>query len=145
VKILSMVGMRVGKEEKKRSKFQFLILVVFSGAMLAAAPGAARAAPQGAAPPTVRVGGNIKPPIKIKDVKPEYPALAMRQRMQGVIILEATIGTDGKVKDTKVIRSLPLLTEAAVTAVRGWEFKPTVVDGHPVQVIATFPINFSLQ
>ena len=140
-----MVVMTELQEEEKRNKLPFLILIVLFAGIWAAGPGAASAAPQGEAPQTVRVGGNVKPPIKTKDVKPEYPALAMRQRIQGVVILEATIGTDGKVKDTKVIRALPLLTEAAVAAVKGWEFKPTVVDGHPVQVIATFPINFSLQ
>ena len=65
--------------------------------------------------------------------------------MQGVIILEVTIGTDGKVKDIKVIRSLPLLADAAVAAVRGWEYRPTMVDGKAVQVITTIPVNFALQ
>lgn len=96
--------------------------------------------------PTVRVGGDVKPPLKVKDVKPVYPAIALQNHIQGVVIIDATIGIDGKVKETKVIRALPLqdLTDAAVTAVRGWEFKPTVIDGHPVQVIMTIPINFVL-
>ena len=124
-------------------------LIVLVAVSLAAAP--LSAARQGGAKPsttapTVRVGGDIKPPLKIKNVDPVYPPLARQNRVQGVIILEVTIGTDGKVNDTKTIRSLNLLLEgAAITAVRGWEFKPTLVDGKPVQVIMTIPINFILE
>jgi periplasmic protein TonB len=96
-------------------------------------------------PETVRVGGNVKPPVKTKDVKPVYPAIAVQSRLQGVVIIDATIGTDGKVKDTKIIRSMKVFDDAAVAAVRGFEYKPTVVDGRPVQVIMTIPVNFSLQ
>jgi protein TonB len=97
-------------------------------------------------PPTVRVGGDIKPPVKVKNVPPVYPPAARQMRAQGSVIIEATIGVDGKVKDTKVVRSANnvLLDNAAVAAVREWEFKPTVSNGQPVQVIATLPVNFSL-
>ena len=66
----------------------------------------------------VRVGGNIKPPQKVKDVKPVYPSIAQSARVQGVVIIEATIGPDGKVKDAKVLRSIPLLDQAALDAVQ---------------------------
>jgi len=95
-------------------------------------------------PQTVRVGGDVKPPLKVKNVDPVYPRLALSGKIQGVVILEATIGTDGKVKDVKVVKSLKLLDDAAVTAVREWEYKPTVINGHPVQVIMTIPVNFTL-
>jgi periplasmic protein TonB len=111
---------------------------VFAGSLFATPT------PQGSAPPTVRVGGDVKPPVKIKGVDPLYPAAAKQAHIQGVVILEATIGTDGKVKDVKVIRSVKLLDDAAVTSVRSWEFKPTVVNGQAVQVITTIPINFTL-
>jgi protein TonB len=104
----------------------------------------ADARPQ-AQPQTVHVGGDVKPPTKTKNVAPVYPPLAAQAGVQGVVILEVTIGTDGKVKDAKVVKSLKLLDDAAVTAVKGWEFKPTVIDGHPVQVIMVVPINFTLQ
>ena len=93
---------------------------------------------------TVRVGGDIKPPVKVKGEPPVYPAAAKLAHIQGVVILEATIGTDGKVKDVKVIRSVKLLDDAAMTTVRSWEFKPTIVGGQAVQVITTIPINFTL-
>lgn len=95
-------------------------------------------------PAPVRVGGNIPPPQKIKDVKPVYPAAAQSARAQGVVILEATIAPTGKVQDTKVIRSIPLLDEAAIEAVRQWEFTPTLVNGVPMPVIMTVTVNFTL-
>jgi TonB family protein len=92
----------------------------------------------------VRVGGEIKPPVKIRDVRPEYPAIAQSARIQGVVILEATIGVDGSVMDAKVLRSIPLLDKAAVDAVRQWQFAPTMLNGVPVAVIMTVTVNFSL-
>jgi TonB family protein len=97
----------------------------------------------GAAP--VRVGGDIAPPVKIKDVRPVYPAEAQQARVQGVVILEATIGEDGKVRDAVVKRSLPLLDQAAVDAVRQWEYLPTLINGKAVPVIMTVTVNFTLQ
>ena len=93
----------------------------------------------------VRVGGNIKPPTKTRDVKPIYPAIAQSARVQGVVIIEATIGPDGKVKDAKVLRSIPLLDQAALDAVKQWEFTPTLLNGVPVPVIMTVTVNFTLQ
>jgi protein TonB len=99
--------------------------------------------PPPAAP--VRVGGNIKPPKKIKDVKPTYPAIAQSARVQGIVIIEATIGPTGKVTDAKVLRSQPLLDQAALAAVRQWEFTPTLLNGVPVPVIMTVTVQFTLQ
>jgi len=93
----------------------------------------------------VRVGGNIRPPQKIRDVKPVYPSIAQSARVQGVVIIEATIGPDGKVKDARVLRSIPLLDQAAIDAVRQWEFTPTLLNGVPVPVIMTVTVNFTLQ
>lgn len=93
----------------------------------------------------VRVGGNIRPPTKVRDVKPVYPSIAQSARVQGVVIIEATIGPDGKVKDARVLRSIPLLDQAALDAVRQWEFTPTLLNGVPVPVIMTVTVNFTLQ
>lgn len=125
-----------------------LALVVLT-ASLAAGPLSAHAAPQGggkndSTPQTVRVGGDIKPPVKIKNVAPVYPSFAAGAHIQGVVILEATIGTDGKVKEIKVLRSIKELDDAAIKAVRAWEYKPTLVNNQAVQVITTIPVNFSL-
>jgi protein TonB len=99
--------------------------------------------PPPAAP--VRVGGNIKPPQKTRDVRPVYPPIAQSARVQGIVIIEATIGPDGAVKDAKVLRSIPLLDQAALDAVRQWQFTPTLLNGVPVPVIMTVTVQFTLQ
>jgi protein TonB len=98
--------------------------------------------PAGARGP-VRVGGNIKPPRKVVNVNPGYPAAAIAQGVSGVVILEATIGANGKVTGTRVLRSIPLLDQAAVDAVGQWEFSPTLLNGQPVPVIMTVTLNFA--
>ena len=90
----------------------------------------------------VRVGGKISPPIKMNDVKPVYPAIAKNAGVTGVVIIEATVGADGKVIDAKVLRSVPLLDQAALDAVRQWEYSPTLLNGVPVPVVMTVTVNF---
>jgi TonB family protein len=97
----------------------------------------------GSAP--VRVGGNIKPPAKTRHVPPVYPPEAYQNRISGVVILEASIGTDGRVYDARVLKSILLLDQAAIEAVRQWEFEPTLLNGAPVPVIMTVTVNFTLQ
>jgi protein TonB len=96
-------------------------------------------------PAPVRVGGNIKPPTKTKDVRPTYPSIAQSARVQGVVIIEATIGPDGRVQEAKVLRSIALLDAAALDAVKQWVFTPTTLNGVPVPVIMTVTVNFTLQ
>jgi TonB family protein len=93
----------------------------------------------------VRVGGNVKTPAKVKDVPSVYPPDALAARIGGVVILEATIDTDGRVYDAKVLRSIPLLDNAALEAVRQWGFTPTELNGMRVPVIMTVTVNFTLQ
>jgi periplasmic protein TonB len=92
----------------------------------------------------VRPGGHIKPPTRIKDVLPIYPEIARSARVEGVVIIEAIIGADGKVQNAKVLRSRPLLDEAALDAVRAWEYTPTLLNGQPVPVIMTVTVQFTL-
>jgi protein TonB len=93
----------------------------------------------------IRVGGAIKQPTKVKDVKPVYPPIAQSARVSGMVIIEATIGADGRVKDAKVLRSIPLLDQAALDAVKQWVFTPTLLNNVPVPVIMTVTVNFTLQ
>jgi protein TonB len=93
----------------------------------------------------IRIGGDIKPPSKVKDVKPVYPPVARDARVQGVVIVEAIIDATGDVVDTRVLRSIPLLDEAAVEAVQQWRFTPTQVNGVPQPVVMTVTVNFTLQ
>ena len=59
-----------------------------------------------------------------------------------MVIVEAVIGVDGSITDVKVLRSIPLLDEAAVEAVRQWKFTPTTLNGVPVPVVMTLTVNF---
>ena len=93
----------------------------------------------------LRVGGNIRPPTKIRDVRPEYPPVAFDAGVMGVVIVEVTVDGNGLVVNTKVLRSVPLLDQAALDAVRQWQFTPTLLNGSPVPVIMTVTVNFTLQ
>ena len=92
----------------------------------------------------VRVGGVISRPVKTKDASPEYPQIALISKVDGVVIIEATIGLDGTVEDARVLRSIPLLDAAALEAVQQWEFTPTLLNGVPVAVIMTVTVQFTL-
>lgn len=92
----------------------------------------------------VRIGGDVKPPNKIKDVKPVYPKDAKDARIQGVVILEIVVDREGRVSDVEVARSIPELDQAAVDAVQQWEFEPTYVKGKAVSVRMTVTVNFVL-
>jgi protein TonB len=65
--------------------------------------------------------------------------------VQGVVIIEATIDTEGRVRNAFVLRSIPLLDQAALDAVRQWEFEPVQLNGVPKPVIMTVTVNFTLQ
>lgn len=96
--------------------------------------------PEGA----VRVGGNVTLPRKVKDVPPVYPPIAQSARVQGVVIAELVIGPDGRVQNARVLRSIPLLDQAALDAVKQWEFAPTLLNGKAVPVVMTAAVQFSL-
>ena len=93
----------------------------------------------------LRVGGQIKPPTKIKNVNPVYPPDALAQKVEGVVILEARIEADGTVSRTRVLRSIQMLDEAAQEAVSRWEFTPTLLNGQPIPLLMTVTVNFTLQ
>jgi len=93
----------------------------------------------------VRVGGNIQPPKKTRDVRPVYPPIAQSARVQGIVIIEATIGPNGNVQDARVLRSIPLLDQSALDAVRQWQYTPTLLNGVAVPVIMTVTVQFTLQ
>lgn len=97
------------------------------------------------APPVpVRVGGTVRQPQKVRHVDPVYPQLAILARLEGVVIIEATIGPDGKLMDARVLRGHQMLDQAALTAVRQWEFTPTLLNGVPVPVIMSVTVRFTL-
>jgi TonB family protein len=93
----------------------------------------------------LRVGGSLRTPIKVKDVPPVYPAIAMSARVQGVVILEALVDSEGNVANARILKSLPLLDAAALQSVSQWKFAPTEVNGRPVALIMTITVSFALQ
>ena len=113
------------------------------GAGLGVQPEAPPPPPQPVAP--VRITSDLRRPAKIKDVMPVYPDIAMRARVAGVVVLEATIDAQGKVVNLRVLRSVPLLDQAAIDAVRQWEFTPTRLNGVAVPVVMTVTVNFALR
>ena len=81
----------------------------------------------------------------ISKVQPVYPTEAKEARIQGVVILETLIGKDGRVMSVRVVSGHPLLQQSAVDAVSQWLYKPTLLNGQPVEVITTTTVNFSFQ
>ena len=101
------------------------------------------ATPPPAAP--IHVGGTIRPPQRIAYAPPVYPPLALSARAQGLVIIEATIDTNGQVQAARVLRSeSPLLNQEALSAVRQWTYTPTLLNGVPVSVIMTVTVHFRL-
>jgi protein TonB len=91
-----------------------------------------------------RVGDGIARPRKIKDVRPVYPAPAMAAKSRGSVLIEATIGVDGKVHNARVINSVAVFDQAALDAVRQWEYEPSRVNGEPVAVMMVIIVTFAL-
>ena len=118
----------------------FVVGVSFLGSVAAAQD----PAPQQVQAP-LRVGGAIKAPAKVVDVAPVYPDIAISARKTGVVILELLLGTDGAVQGSRVIRSVPLLDEAARDATMQWRYTPTLLNGVPVQLFFNVTVTFELQ
>jgi TonB family protein len=113
-------------------------------------PGGTGMVPVEAPPPTrpatpVPVSQLLKPPVKIRDVSPVYPELAIRGRVEGQVVIEAVIGLTGDVQETRILKGKLLLTEAALAAVRQWKYTPTLLNGRPVPVVMTVTVTFTLQ
>jgi protein TonB len=91
----------------------------------------------------IRVGGGIDRPRKIKYVPPVYPLPARTARVGGNVLIEATIGADGKVHNARVVNSIAVLDQAALDAVRQWEFEPTRLNGVAVAVTMVIKVAFT--
>jgi len=107
-------------------------------------PPPASVVPPPPVPRAYRTGGAIREPRKIRDVPPIYPELARAAKIEGLVILEATIDERGVVTDARVLRSVPLLDAAALTALKQWRYTPTLLNGVPVQVLMTVTFRFTL-
>lgn len=113
------------------------------GGVVGGVPGALVPPPPAPGAP-IRVGSGVMPPAKTRHVNPEYPAIAQSARVQGVVIVELFITPEGTVQDARILRSIPLLDQAALDAVRQWEFTPTLLNGQPTPIIMTATVQFTL-
>lgn len=95
-------------------------------------------------PQRIRVGGNVQQANLIQKMTPAYPADAKEARIQGVVQLSVVIGKDGTVQNVDLISGHPLLATTAIDAVRQWVYKPTLLNGNPVEVITQVDVNFTL-
>jgi TonB family protein len=98
----------------------------------------------GGATTDVGVVRNPRPsPIrKIHDVQPIWPEAARQADVRGVVIVELTIGTDGRVTDVSILRGIPLLNDAALDCVHQWQYEPVMLDGHPIPMHFTATVTF---
>jgi len=92
----------------------------------------------------VHVSQGVQEAKLIRRILPIYPALAIRTRQFGTVRLEAIIAKDGHIRDVRVLSGPVFLTAAAVEAVRQWVYKPTLLNGQPVEVVAPITVNFTL-
>jgi TonB family protein len=95
-------------------------------------------------PDRIRVGASVQARNLITQVDPIYPPLAMQARIQGVVRFTIVIGKDGRVSNTELVNGHPLLIAAASDAVRQWVYKPTLLNGEPVEVVTQVDVNFTL-
>ena len=125
------------------------------GGIIGSVPSAAPPPPPPPPPPKVekkeepkitriRVGGNVQQAMLIKQPRPIYPPLAKQARIQGVVRLNAIIGKDGTIQNLTVATGHPLLVPAALEAVKQWVYKPTLLNGEPVEVVTQIDVNFTL-
>ncbi len=96
------------------------------------------------APQKVRVSSGVAEGMLIHQVKPPYPAAAKMARVEGSVALQAVIGKDGSIQNLRVISGHPLLTSAALEAVKQWRYKPYYLNGEPVEVETQIVVNFLL-
>lgn len=91
------------------------------------------------------IDGNVSPPKRIKYFHPTYPPIALKTKTEGTVILEAIIGKNGKIKNIKITKSIPLLDQAALEAIKKWEYTPTIVNGEAREVLLTITVNFKIK
>ena len=95
-----------------------------------------------------RPGNGVETPRLLREIKPQYTAQAMRAKIQGEVLLECVVGTDGSVGNIRVVRSLDStfgLDQEAIKAARQWRFAPGTRQGQPVPVLVTIAIAFTLR
>ena len=94
-------------------------------------------------PEPIRISGGVQQARLIRQVVPFYPPLALKAHVQGVVVLDAIISKEGTIDGLRVVSGHPLLTSAAIDAVKQWVYRPTLLNGEPMVVETTVTVNFS--
>src|SRR6185436_11147505 len=97
-----------------------------------------------AVPSRIKVGSNVQAASLVFQPKPEYPPMAKQARIEGTVKLAATIGREGQITDLSVIEGPAALMKAAMEAVWQWKYKPTTLNGEPVEVSTQIDVTFTL-
>jgi len=95
-------------------------------------------------PQRIRVGGNVQAANLIRKVTPVYPPLAKQARVSGTVRFTAVIAKDGTIQQLSLVSGHPLLVQSAQDAVKQWLYKPTLLNGEPVEVVTQIDVNFTL-
>jgi periplasmic protein TonB len=101
--------------------------------------------PAPVAPTRVRIGGNVEASKLVEQVQPVYPLIAKAAHIQGTVVLHAIIGKDGTIQQLQYVSGPAMLTQAAMSAVRQWRYKATILDGEPTEVDTTISVMFTLE
>jgi protein TonB len=104
-------------------------------------------AEKGGKPSRLRLGGEVQASKLVNKVMPVYPASAKTAGVQGTVILRAVIGMDGRPLSLRVMNNDidPELARAAIGAVSQWRYRPTLLNGEPIEIDTTIMVNFSLE
>ena len=92
----------------------------------------------------IAVGGDVQMAKLVRRVIPLYPPIARSARISGIVRLIGTIGKDGVIRNLQLVSGHPMLARAALEAVQQWVYKPTLLNGNPVEVIAPIEVSFTL-
>jgi protein TonB len=114
------------------------------GGVMGSIIGSSAPVPKMKTPDRVRVSQGVVSGLKVRDVKPTYPAIAKTARVQGNVVLQAEISKDGAIEKLQVVSGPPLLIQAAVDAVKQWRYRPYILNGEPVAVETTVTVQFTL-
>jgi protein TonB len=97
-----------------------------------------------ATPQKIKVSQGVAQGNLIHEVKPSYPPIAKAARVQGQVILQATISKGGQIENLRVVQGHPMLVQSALDAVKQWRYKPYMLNGEPVEVETQITVNFTL-
>jgi len=117
-----------------------LTLWILPLATLLASQGVAQVKPQ-----RIRVSQEVAEKLVVERAPLPYPPDARAARVQGSVVLQATIGKDGAVKDLRLVSGHPLLVQAAMSSVKQWKYKPFLLNGEPVEVETQVSVPFTLE